>query len=281
MFHRMTRMSLLAVLGIAAATHGLPVIPDIVEIEIESSARVTINVLPSPLSDSAMAFDDDPLSPLAEALAEIERDPFSHPRALCEVVTNGWAPGGTSINLGASMQFDLGDWRPGSSPRERTAQGSWRHRLVFEIDRAARVDLSIRPSLFDDIEFFDYEPGRLTGPDGVIVSGPPAPGVSSWIWQLTLEPGRHTFESFGAFEVSIGSVSGESDMAALDISFTGFSAPPCPADFDADGALTIFDFLAFQNAFDAGEARADLDGDGELTIFDFLAFQTAFDGGCE
>ncbi|MFI4917395.1 MAG: hypothetical protein ACIAS6_12935, partial [Phycisphaerales bacterium JB060] len=27
---------------------------------------------------------------------------------------------------------------------------------------------------------------------------------------------------------------------------------PCPADFDGDGALTIFDFLSFQNAFDAG-----------------------------
>ncbi|MFI4916699.1 MAG: GC-type dockerin domain-anchored protein [Phycisphaerales bacterium JB060] len=55
----------------------------------------------------------------------------------------------------------------------------------------------------------------------------------------------------------------------------------CPADLDADGSLTIFDFLAFQNAFDAGDPRADFDGDGELTIFDFLAFQTAFDAGCE
>ncbi|MFI4881959.1 MAG: hypothetical protein ACIAQU_05175, partial [Phycisphaerales bacterium JB064] len=40
----------------------------------------------------------------------------------------------------------------------------------------------------------------------------------------------------------------------------------CRADLDGDGALTIFDFLAFQNAFDAGEAIADFDGDGELTI---------------
>ncbi|OAB55221.1 hypothetical protein AY599_10475 [Leptolyngbya valderiana BDU 20041] len=54
----------------------------------------------------------------------------------------------------------------------------------------------------------------------------------------------------------------------------------CPADFDGDGALTIFDYLLFANLFDAGDARADLDGDGELTLFDFLAFQTAFDAGC-
>jgi len=56
---------------------------------------------------------------------------------------------------------------------------------------------------------------------------------------------------------------------------------PCPADLDDDGELTIFDFLAFQNLFDAGDLTADFDGDGELTLFDFLAFQNQFDAGCE
>jgi hypothetical protein len=62
---------------------------------------------------------------------------------------------------------------------------------------------------------------------------------------------------------------------------TLWSRPLCLADLDADGELTIFDFLAFQTAFDAGEMAADYDGDGSLTIFDFLAFQNAFDAGCE
>ncbi|MEO1008970.1 MAG: GC-type dockerin domain-anchored protein [Planctomycetota bacterium] len=57
-------------------------------------------------------------------------------------------------------------------------------------------------------------------------------------------------------------------------------AEGCPADLDGDGELTIFDFLAFQNLFDAGAAAADLDGDGSLTLFDFLAFQNLFDAGC-
>ncbi len=58
--------------------------------------------------------------------------------------------------------------------------------------------------------------------------------------------------------------------------------PACRADIDGDGALTIFDFLGFQNAFDAGDLSvADFDGDGALTIFDFLAFQNEFDAGCE
>ncbi|MGD1917099.1 MAG: GC-type dockerin domain-anchored protein [Phycisphaerales bacterium] len=56
--------------------------------------------------------------------------------------------------------------------------------------------------------------------------------------------------------------------------------PTCVADFNDDGAVNVFDFLAFQNAFDGGDAIADLDADGDLTLFDFLAFQTAFDGGC-
>ena len=54
----------------------------------------------------------------------------------------------------------------------------------------------------------------------------------------------------------------------------------CRADLDGDGELTLFDFLEFQNIFDAGDLAADFDGDGELTIFDFLAFQNAFDAGC-
>jgi len=56
---------------------------------------------------------------------------------------------------------------------------------------------------------------------------------------------------------------------------------PCEADLDGDGVLTVFDFLAFQNLFDAGDLAADFDEDGSLTIFDFLAFQNAFDAGCE
>ena len=55
----------------------------------------------------------------------------------------------------------------------------------------------------------------------------------------------------------------------------------CYADFDEDGDLTIFDFLAFQNAFDAGDLAADCDEDGSLTLFDFLCYQNAFDAGCE
>lgn len=55
---------------------------------------------------------------------------------------------------------------------------------------------------------------------------------------------------------------------------------PCRADFDGDGVADLFDFLAFFNAFDAGDPLADFDFDGELTVFDFLAFQDRFADGC-
>ncbi|MFI4882885.1 MAG: 5'-nucleotidase C-terminal domain-containing protein, partial [Phycisphaerales bacterium JB064] len=54
----------------------------------------------------------------------------------------------------------------------------------------------------------------------------------------------------------------------------------CYADYDLDGELTIFDFLAFQNDFDAGAAAADCNRDGSLDLFDFLCFQNGFDAGC-
>lgn len=71
--------------------------------------------------------------------------------------------------------------------------------------------------------------------------------------------------------------SGASDGAAYFFDTACFY---CEADLDADGTLTIFDFLTFFNLFEDGEALADFDGDGELTLYDFLAYQTAFDAGC-
>jgi hypothetical protein len=66
----------------------------------------------------------------------------------------------------------------------------------------------------------------------------------------------------------------------LTIAIDPARTPPCDADLDGDGRLTVFDFLAFQNAFATGDRRADCDANGELDIFDFLCFQNAFDAGC-
>jgi len=70
------------------------------------------------------------------------------------------------------------------------------------------------------------------------------------------------------------------DLWYVDDVLVDVAADECRPDLDGDGELTIFDFLAFQNAFDAMDPIADFDGDGDFTIFDFLAFQNEFDAGC-
>ncbi|NRA58819.1 MAG: hypothetical protein HRU13_11960, partial [Phycisphaerales bacterium] len=72
-----------------------------------------------------------------------------------------------------------------------------------------------------------------------------------------------------------------SDSRAGAAYFFDLSCTACAADMDFDGDLTLFDYLAFFNAFDAADPIADLDGDGEFTLLDFVAFQDAFDAGCD
>ncbi len=55
----------------------------------------------------------------------------------------------------------------------------------------------------------------------------------------------------------------------------------CLADINADGALTIADFGAFQASYASSNLRVcDFSEDGLLTIADFGAFQSAFVSGC-
>lgn len=56
--------------------------------------------------------------------------------------------------------------------------------------------------------------------------------------------------------------------------------PPCPADFNGDGVLNVFDFLVFQNFYTDQRRKADLNADGVLNVFDFLLFQNLFTEGC-
>ncbi|MGD1916405.1 MAG: GC-type dockerin domain-anchored protein [Phycisphaerales bacterium] len=66
----------------------------------------------------------------------------------------------------------------------------------------------------------------------------------------------------------------------VSLPFEVYGSTACVADCDGDGALTIFDFLCFQNAYSEGEASADCDGDGSVTAADFNCFQASFMAGC-
>lgn len=58
------------------------------------------------------------------------------------------------------------------------------------------------------------------------------------------------------------------------------TAPICYADFNGDGTIDLFDFLAYGDAFDLGKACADCDRDGSVNILDYLCFLNEFAIGC-
>lgn len=100
----------------------------------------------------------------------------------------------------------------------------------------------------------------------------PTDGVQQWFRTMSVTPSGDVWAMGQYFRPDESGVYVDTQRLSATAS--------CAADLDGDGALTVFDFLEFQNRFDAGDARADFDGDGELTLFDFLAFQNVFDAGC-
>lgn len=54
----------------------------------------------------------------------------------------------------------------------------------------------------------------------------------------------------------------------------------CPADFNSDGVLDLFDYLDFVSDFAAGNATADFNSDSIVDFFDYLDFVQIFSGGC-
>lgn len=55
---------------------------------------------------------------------------------------------------------------------------------------------------------------------------------------------------------------------------------PCPIDMNNDCHVDVRDYWEFRRLFIMSDPRADIDADGSLTIFDMLAYQNAFEQGC-
>jgi len=58
------------------------------------------------------------------------------------------------------------------------------------------------------------------------------------------------------------------------------AAAPCPADFNADGAVNSQDFFDFLNQFFALSMNSDFNRDGAVNSQDFFDFLNAFFAGC-
>jgi len=88
-------------------------------------------------------------------------------------------------------------------------------------------------------------------------------------------------ERFGLAVRTGDGLEGSGTLTITTFAFTGLiGGGACYPDFTGDGTLDLFDFLAYVNAFNAGDAAADCDGAGGLDLFDFLCFVNAFNAGC-
>jgi hypothetical protein len=54
----------------------------------------------------------------------------------------------------------------------------------------------------------------------------------------------------------------------------------CPADFNCDDFIDLFDYSDYVTAFEVGNVLADINGDGFIDFFDYTAFITLFEMGC-
>jgi hypothetical protein len=69
-------------------------------------------------------------------------------------------------------------------------------------------------------------------------------------------------------------------LGAVDAAGIVFTADPCPQDFNGDGQVNTQDFLAYLNAWVAGDPRADWNDDGTVNTQDFLAYLNSWVAGC-
>jgi hypothetical protein len=130
------------------------------------------------------------------------------------------------------------------------------------------------------------------------------PGLATWMQHTTNGAGDATLLAFlnAAYDGGAGvgqfvflrlSYDGLFDvqeaytLGAANASFIGeqpaivyTAGTGCVADFNGDGAVDTQDFLAFLNAWAAGDLLADWNGDGTINTQDFLAYLNDWAAGC-
>lgn len=128
-------------------------------------------------------------------------------------------------------------------------------------------------------------PGQLHFPVGGIYGNPSNPvAVASAIWttddftprDVPIETHTTGFDVYTERESSRS----ESRMDTFEEGSDIIRVRRCYTDCDGDDETTIFDFLCFMNAFEAGDFYADCDESGTLDVFDFICFQNEFMAGC-
>ena len=91
-----------------------------------------------------------------------------------------------------------------------------------------------------------------------------------------LGPGWFIINNQSHFSIPGELVEGGQLMALFDPA----AVQLCPADFNADGFLDLFDYGTYVDAFEAGTPGSDFNADGFLDFFDYSDFVAAFELGC-
>jgi|GEM_PF-2774650 len=195
------------------------------------------------------------------------------------------APGGTLVGESVTWAVfgeDDGDPSGPTGAAGLTLLASGTHVIQNE-DFQTTGELDTIPLNNLDVGFFDYIFVAVSHDDLVgdfrpaaMDSQPTGSAMQSWVTNLGFASSDAADDEAYAFAILTDALLPGNWIIRANAD----SDPSCRADIDGDGVLTLFDFLSFQNAFDAGSDLADFDGDGVLTLFDFLAFQNEFDAGC-
>lgn len=79
--------------------------------------------------------------------------------------------------------------------------------------------------------------------------------------------------------IRVTSAFGDGFFGISELQLSGFPAP-CYADCDGNGALNIFDYICFGQAFAAQSGYADCDNSGSFNIFDYICYGSEYSAGC-
>ena len=242
---------------------------------------------------NALAVHDDGTGPALYAAGSFDHAGGVEAFGVARWDGQAWSPVGTGLVPPPFQVFDLEVYDGGDGAR--LLVGTPFSETVYQWDGEAWTPLGDAQPDLTARELVVIDGARVGKAGPVLVAAGNRGGSSADPQGLAVWDGQRWDESLGGVSGdraaidAVAAVPGGSLFVAGEFSHAGGVVSsgiaewrtPCRADIDGDGELTIFDFLAFQNAFDAGDPLADFDGDGELTIFDFLAFQNAFDVGCE
>jgi hypothetical protein len=113
-------------------------------------------------------------------------------------------------------------------------------------------------------------------------SGPLAPGTYGVVVSDAVAAVANGQRLDGELASNTAAALPSGDGVALGSALFSFTitAPPCPADFNTSGGLTVQDIFDFLSAWFAGAPAADFNHTGGITVQDIFDFLAAWFGGC-